>query len=97
MHTETCPECSKTFTKPTIWRARLALRAHQYRGHTYWKKKNETAAAVAEPDAAAINGEHKPRKYQKRATADIQINYCPCCGFDMRKAAIAMAVVMKRG
>lgn len=109
MHTETCPDCQKEFTKSTEGRAIMALTMHRGRSHTHTiktpmsgnptaiKKARETRLAQLRAAREARNGEPVvKRKYTKRpketVSATFTINFCPQCGFDMKRTAVAMAL-----
>lgn len=93
MKTLKCDQCPKTFTKPTMAECEASMRMHVGRKHGNIKTPSG-------PKAKAVPVEDKPKRaYTKAAKAtvthEVNINFCPCCGFDMHTAALGMAMAAK--
>lgn len=103
-HTAQCTQCSKSFTHPTKQKAEQALTMHMGRKHkmnitrsnepdhtgVLRQRANGTLAVAAPP----VTGK---RSYTRRVKsqpvkAEIQINFCPCCGTDIHAVATGMAM-----
>lgn len=80
--------------------ANQALRMHTQRVHQGMKTWNQTGTRrrKLKPALDPLNEPKPRRKWTRRAkpeTAQIQINFCPCCAFDLRKLAVGMALSAK--
>lgn len=98
MFTVICPKCDKSFTKETETKANQALNFHNFRAHTR-KGRGSPGRSTGplrdlplEPEQPLDKPKRKWTRKVKPIEQQVTINHCPCCGFNMAKLAMAMAV-----
>lgn len=76
------PGCGKTFSHDTQGKATQALSLHTRRMHG--SMKGDMSARATQPGK---------RTYKKKqVTQSITVNFCPQCGTDLHRLAVAMAL-----
>lgn len=99
MHTESCQQCDKRFTKSNRKSAILALRMHQGRRHGNIITPSREKSVFSRADVSKQSEPKARKKYTRRTKTEhehgFHAKFCPGCGFNLALLTVALSVASK--